>query len=37
MAAAAEVAGESLGVCRPAGSPMWKLFIPARVEPELRL
>jgi hypothetical protein len=37
IAAAAEVAGESPGVCRPAGSPMWRLFIPARVEPEFRL
>jgi hypothetical protein len=35
--AAAEVAGESLGVCRPAGSPMWRLFIPAGVEPKFRL
>jgi hypothetical protein len=37
IAAAAEVAGESPGVCRPAGSPMWRLFIPAGVEPEFRL
>jgi hypothetical protein len=29
IAAAAEAAGESPGVCRPAGSPMWRLFIPA--------
>jgi hypothetical protein len=35
--AAAEVAGESPGVCRPAGPPMWRLFIPAGVEPEFRL
>jgi hypothetical protein len=37
IAAAAEVTGESPGVCRPAGSPMWTLFIPAGVEPEFRL
>jgi hypothetical protein len=37
IAAAAEVAGESPRVCRPAGSPMWRLFIPARVEPKFRL
>ena len=37
IAAAAEVTGESPGVCRPAGSPMWRLFIPAGVEPEFRL
>jgi hypothetical protein len=37
IAAAAEVAGGSPGACRPAGPPMWKLFIPARVEPEFRL
>jgi hypothetical protein len=37
IAAAAEVAGESPGVCRPAGRPMWRLFIPAGVEPEFRL
>jgi hypothetical protein len=37
IAAAAEVAGESPGVCRPAGPPMWRLFIPAGVEPEFRL
>jgi hypothetical protein len=37
IAAAAEVAGESPGVCRPAGSPMWRLFIPAGVEPKFRL
>jgi hypothetical protein len=37
IAAAAEVAGESPRVCRPAGPPMWRLFIPAGVEPEFRL
>jgi hypothetical protein len=37
IAAAAEVAGESPGVCRPAGPPMWRLSIPAGVEPEFRL
>jgi hypothetical protein len=37
IAAAAEVAGESPGVCRPAGPPMWGLFVPAGVEPEFRL
>jgi hypothetical protein len=37
IAAAAEVAGESPGVCRPAGPPMWRLFIPAGAEPEFRL
>jgi hypothetical protein len=26
-----------LGFCRPAGSPMWRLFIPAGAEPEFRL
>jgi hypothetical protein len=36
-AAAAEVADESPGVCRPAGPPMWRLFIPVGVEPEFRL
>jgi hypothetical protein len=25
------------GVRRPTGSPMWRLFIPAGVEPEFRL
>jgi hypothetical protein len=34
IAAAAEVAGESQGACRPAGSPVWRLFIPAGTEPE---
>jgi hypothetical protein len=37
IAAAAEVTGESPGVCRPAGPPMWRLFVPAGVEPEFRL
>jgi hypothetical protein len=37
IAAAAEVAGESLGTCRPAGSLVWRLFIPAGTEPEFRL
>jgi hypothetical protein len=37
IAAAAEVTGESPGVCRPAGPPIWRLFIPAGVEPEYRL
>jgi hypothetical protein len=34
---AAEVAGESSGVRRPTGPPMWGLFVPAGVEPEFRL
>jgi hypothetical protein len=29
--------GEPPGSCRPAGPPMWGLFIPAGVEPEFRL
>jgi hypothetical protein len=37
IAAAVEVAGESPGVRHPAGSPMWRLFIPTGVEPEFRL
>jgi hypothetical protein len=37
IAAAAEVAGESPGGCRPAGSPVWRLFIPAGMEPKFRL
>ena len=37
IAATAEVTGESPGVCRPVGSPMWRLFISAGVEPEFRL
>jgi hypothetical protein len=36
-AAAAEVAGGSPGARRPAGSPVWRLFIPVGVEPEFRL
>jgi hypothetical protein len=36
MAAAAEVAGELPGTHRPAGSPVWRLFIPAGTEPEFR-
>jgi hypothetical protein len=37
MAAAAEVAGGSPGACRPAGFPVWRLYIPAGTEPEFRL
>jgi hypothetical protein len=37
IAAAAEVTGKSPGACRPAAPPMWRLFIPAGVEPEFRL
>ena len=37
IAVAVEVTGESPGVCHPAGSPMWRLFIPAGVEPEFHL
>jgi hypothetical protein len=37
IAAAAEVAGEPPGVCRPAGPPMWRLFIPTGVELEFHL
>jgi hypothetical protein len=37
MAAAAEVTGESPGTCRPAGSPVWRWFIPVGTEPEFRL
>jgi hypothetical protein len=37
IAAVAEVAGKPPGVCRLAGPPMWRLFIPAGVEPEFRL
>jgi hypothetical protein len=37
IAAAAEVAGESPETCRPAGSPVWRLLIPAGTEPEFRL
>jgi hypothetical protein len=36
MVAAAEVAGGSPSVRRPAGSPRWRLFIPAGTEPEFR-
>jgi hypothetical protein len=35
--AAAVVGGEPPGVCCPAGPLMWRLFIPAGVEPEFRL
>jgi hypothetical protein len=35
--AAAVVGGEPPGVCRPAGPPVWRLLIPAGVEPEFRL
>jgi hypothetical protein len=37
IAAVVEVAGESPGTCHPVGSPVWRLFIPAGTEPELRL
>jgi hypothetical protein len=37
VAAGAVVAGEPPGVCCPAGPLVWRLFIPARVEPESRL
>jgi hypothetical protein len=37
IATAAEVTGESPGTCRPAGSPVWRSFIPAGTEPEFRL
>jgi hypothetical protein len=37
VAAGAAIGGEPPGVCRPAGPPMWRLFIPAGVEPEFRL
>jgi hypothetical protein len=30
-------AASPLGFCRPAGPPMWGLFVPAGVEPEFRL
>jgi hypothetical protein len=33
----AEVVVAAAGVRRPAGSPMWRLFIPAGVKPEFRL
>jgi hypothetical protein len=37
MDAAAEVTGESPGTRRPAGSPVWRLVIPAGTESEFRL
>jgi hypothetical protein len=37
VVAAAVVGGEPPGACRPAGPPMWRLFITAGVEPEFRL
>jgi hypothetical protein len=37
VVAAAVVGDEPPGVCRPAGPLMWRLFIPARVEPEFHL
>jgi hypothetical protein len=37
IAAASEVAGESPRTRRPAGSLVWRLFIPAGTEPEFRL
>jgi hypothetical protein len=37
IAAAAEVAGESPRTCRPVGSLVWRLFIPAGTEPEFCL
>jgi hypothetical protein len=37
IAADAEVTGESPGTRRPAGSPVWRLFMPAGTEPEFRL
>jgi hypothetical protein len=37
VVATAVVGGEPPGVCDPAGPPMWRLFIPAGVEPEFRL
>jgi hypothetical protein len=36
IAAVAEVAGESPGTCRPAGSPVWRSFTPTGTEPEFR-
>jgi hypothetical protein len=35
--AAVVVGGEPPEVCRPAGPPMWRLFIPTGVEPEFCL
>jgi hypothetical protein len=37
VAAAGAGVGEPPGGCRPTGSPMWRLFIPAGVELEFRL
>jgi hypothetical protein len=37
VAAAGVGGGEPPGSCRPTGPPMWRLFIPAGVEPEFRL
>jgi hypothetical protein len=37
VAAAGAGVGEPPGACRPAGSPVWRLFIPAGAEPEFRL
>jgi hypothetical protein len=37
VVAVAVVGGEPPGVCRPTGPPMWRLFIPAGVEPEFCL
>jgi hypothetical protein len=37
VAAAGVGGGEPPGSCRPAGPPIWRLFIPAGVEPEFRL
>jgi hypothetical protein len=37
IVAAAEVVDEPPRACRPAGPPMWRLFIPTGVEPEFRL
>jgi hypothetical protein len=37
VAAAGVGGGEPPGSCRPIGPPMWRLFIPAGVEPEFRL
>jgi hypothetical protein len=37
VVAAAVVGGEPPGACCPVGPPMWRLFIPAGVEPEFRL
>jgi hypothetical protein len=37
VVATAVVGDEPPGACRPAGPPMWGLFVPAGVEPEFRL